>query len=85
MKLQQVTFKGRILWLVAEPGERVGVLCNVPEDYEHGRLPYAHLCEHGAINCYRERIGSLDDLTFTGVCQDVKPADDAWDNMMTWL
>ena len=82
--LQQVIFKDKTLWLVAKPGSREGPLCNVPEDYEHGRIPFAHLHSDGMIMRYRENIGNFSDLEFTGVCQEVKPAGDAWGNLSNW-
>ncbi len=83
--LQQVIFKNKTLWLVARPGEREGPLCSVPEEYMHGRLPYAHLHGDGRIARYFENIGDFDDLTFTGVCQEVEPAEDALDNILEGL
>ena len=83
--LQQVTFKGKTLWLVAKVGEHDGALCSEPEEYEHGRLPYAHLHGDGRIARYHKNIGNFDDLEFTGVCQEVEPADDAWGNVINGL
>ena len=83
--LQQVLFKDKTLWLVADPGKRDGPLCNVPEEYEHGRVGYAHLRKDGKITRFHENIGTLDDLEFTGLCQDVEPSDDARSNIINSL
>jgi len=81
--LQQVILNNKTLWLVADVGEREGPLCATPEDYAHGRPSYAHLFPDGRINRFNTKIGEFSDLKFTGVCQDVDPADDAWDNLLS--
>ena len=83
--LQQVIFKDKILWLVAKPGVQEGPLCSIPGDYEHGRISYAFLDADGKIARFHENIGSFRDLTFTGVCQTVTPARDAWGNLLDGL
>ena len=82
--LQEVTLNDKTLWLVADPGENEGALCNTPEDFEHGHQSYAHLFENGDVMRFFEKIGDFKDLKFTGVCQEVSPASDAFGNLTDW-
>ena len=77
-RLQQITFKGRFLWLVAEPNEPDGPLCDTPDDFKHGRESYAHLYGNGEIKRHGMLIGTFADLDFTGLCAEVEQTDDAW-------
>ena len=83
--LQEVTLNDKTLWLVADPGEHEGALCNTPEDFEHGRESYAHLFDdkRGIMRFYK-KLGEFSDLKFTGVCQEVSQSFDAFHNLLNW-
>ena len=82
--LQEVILNNKILWLVADPGEREGALCSSPEDFEHGHQSHAHLFENGDIMRLFVKIGDFKDLKFTGVHREVSPASDAFANPSDW-
>lgn len=82
--LQQVKFKEKTLWFVAELGETEGALCNQPEDFENGNESYAHIFEDGSIMRFSKQIGVFKDLVFTGVRRDENPNINAFGNLSKW-
>ena len=66
LKLEKIKFKGNTFLFID------GAI-TTKDDFENGRVSYAHMGDNGVIKRYGETIGTREDVEFTGEMVEVSP------------